>query len=55
MFNLKNRLCFDMTVQGIVDFYADAIVLPSSTALDSGVGSMVQIGKRAGRSRRRES
>jgi len=39
-----------MTVQGIVDFYADAIVLPSSTALDWESDLMVQIGKRAGRS-----
>lgn len=50
MFNLKNGLSLAITVENIVDFYADAIILPSNTTLDWESELTEQVGKRAGRS-----
>ena len=50
MFKLKNGLSLDVSVQSIVDFYADAIVIPTNTTLDWESDLMATLRKRAGRS-----
>ena len=50
MFKLRNGLFIDASVQSIVDFYADAIVIPTSTVLDWQSDLTTMIGRRSGRS-----
>lgn len=50
MFKLKNGLYLDMSVQPIADFYADAIVIPTTTDLDWESDLAAAVRKKAGRS-----
>jgi O-acetyl-ADP-ribose deacetylase (regulator of RNase III) len=48
MFKMRNRLCLDMSIQPISDFYGDAIVIPTSPELDWDSDLITGVRQRAG-------